>query len=118
MSYRTLAAWILAVLLVAGTFAVDRAHGQDPPPIADSTLTARVQSALAADRRLDGRQIEVRTRAGVVSLTGFVRTVEDIARAGALARGVRGVNRVTNGLRVANQPSRAWAPAAAGRTRA
>jgi len=40
MSYSTLAAWLLAVLLVAGTFAVDRAHGQDRPPIADSTLTA------------------------------------------------------------------------------
>jgi hyperosmotically inducible protein len=111
MTYPTLAAWALALLLVAGTFMVDRAYGQEP--VADATLTERVQSAIAKDRRL--ADIEVRTHEGVVRLTGFVRTVEDIARAGELARAVRGVLGVTNGLRVANQPSRARAPAAAGR---
>ena len=104
---RGFAAWMLAVLLVAGAFAADRALGQDKPPIADATITQRVQNAIARDRRLAGRHIEVHTHEGMVSLTGFVRSLEDIARAGELARAVRGVSGVTNGLRVANRPSRA-----------
>ena len=44
---------------------------------------------------------------GVVNLTGFVRTLEDIARAGAVAKQVSGVSAVRNGLRVADRPSRA-----------
>jgi osmotically-inducible protein OsmY len=44
---------------------------------------------------------------GVVRLTGFVRTLDDIARAGAVAKRVSGVSAVRNGLRVANRPSQA-----------
>jgi osmotically-inducible protein OsmY len=102
-----IAAWLLAVLLVAGTFAAVRSQAQDKRPIADSTITQDVQSAIAQDRILSDLRIEVRTLDGRVNLTGFVRSLEDIIRAGELARAVRGVSGVTNGLRVANRPSRA-----------
>ena len=36
-----LAAWILALLLVAGTFAAGRAPAQDRPPPGDSSITWR-----------------------------------------------------------------------------
>ena len=102
-----IAAWLLAVLLVAGTFAAGRSQAQDQPPIADSTITQRVQQAIAQDRVLANLHIEVRTQDGMVNLTGFVRSLEDIARAEDLARAVRGVSGVRNGLQVANRPSRA-----------
>jgi osmotically-inducible protein OsmY len=99
--------WLLAVLLVAGTFAASRVQAQDKPPVADAAITQRVQSALAKDAVLGGMEIRVATQDGMVSLTGFVRTLEDIAKAGALAQRVRGVTGVRNDLRVANRPSRA-----------
>lgn len=108
-----IAAWLLAVLLVVATFDAVRSQAQDKPqaqdkqPIADSTITQRVQRAIAQDRGLADLHIEVRTQDGMVNLTGFVRTLEDIARAGELARAVRGVSGVKNDLRVANRPSRA-----------
>ena len=82
-------------------------HAGAGRPIADSTITQRVQSAIAQDRDLANLHIEVRTQDGLVNLTGFVRSLEDIARAGELVRAVRGVSGVRNGLQVANRPSRA-----------
>ena len=40
-SLATLAAWILALLLVAGTFAAGRAPAQDRPPSGDPSTTWR-----------------------------------------------------------------------------
>ena len=95
------------MLLVAGTFAAGRAQAQEKRLIDDSTITQRVQNAIAQDR--DPRQPAHRGAHadGLVNLTGFVRSLEDIARAGELVRAVRGVSGVKNGLRVANRPSRA-----------
>lgn len=114
MRYRTamsrlpvLLAWLLAVLLVAATFAAGHSQAQDKAPVTDAAITERVQSALAKDAVLGGMDIKVATQDGMVSLTGFVRTLEDIAKAGALAHRVRGVTGVRNDLRVANRPSRA-----------
>lgn len=95
------------MLLVAGTFAASRAQAQEKRLVDDSTITQRVQRAIAQDRVLANLHIEVRTQDGMVNLTGFVRSLDDIARAGELARGVRGVSGVKNGLQVANRPSQA-----------
>lgn len=102
-----LAAWILAVLLVAGTFAAGNAQAQGKPVSVDAAITAQVQSALKKDAFLKNMDITVETNGAVVNLTGFVRSLDDIAKAGELARGVRGVEGVRNSLRVANRPSRA-----------
>jgi hypothetical protein len=106
-SLPVLAAWIMAVVLVAGTFAAVRSQAQDQVPSEDASITRRVESALAKDPFLRSQEIYVETQDGVVNLSGFVRSLEDIAKAGDLARGVRGVAAVRNGLRVANRPSRA-----------
>ena len=102
-----LAAWILAALLVAGTFAAVRSHAQDELPSADASITRRVESAFARDPFLRSQAIYVETHDGVVNLSGFVRSLEDIEKAGDLARGTRGVSAVRNALRVSNRPSRA-----------
>jgi osmotically-inducible protein OsmY len=100
-----LAAWLLAFLLVAGTFAAGNLRAQAEP--ADAGITAQVQHALAQDPNLGAMNIRVETHGAVVRLSGFVRSVDDIAKAGKLARAVRGVSAVKNGLRVQNRPSQA-----------
>ena len=101
------AMWILAVLLVVGTFAAGRAQAQDKAPFGDAAITQRVERALEKDPVLKLMDIKVQTQDGLVSLSGFVRSLEDAVKAGTLAHGVRGVSGVRNGLRVANRPSRA-----------
>src|ERR1041385_6426634 len=104
-----LAAWIAAGLLVPAPFAA----GPRPGPggrgatPADAAITQRVENALAKDPFLRSQEIYFETQNGVVNLTGFVRSLDGIARAEELARGVRGVSAVRNGLRVANRPSQA-----------
>jgi osmotically-inducible protein OsmY len=101
------AAVIAALLLVAVTFAATRVEAQGTPGSADFTISQGVESALAQDRTLRGLDISVETLDGVVNLRGFVRSLEQAAKAGDLARAVRGVIAVRNGLRLADRPSRA-----------
>src|SRR5690606_14518530 len=102
-----LARWLVAVLLLAGTFAACSVAAQGKPTSLDAAITTRVESVLAKHRHLGSMDIKVETHDSVVSLTGFVRSVADIADAGDLTRAVDGVSGVRNGLRVADQPSRA-----------
>jgi osmotically-inducible protein OsmY len=99
-----LAAWIAAFLLIAG---FDPGGANAQPVSADVSITQRVERAFASEPALRGMRIYVETHDGVVSLTGFVRSVDDIENAGELARAVRGVMAVRNALRVANRPTRA-----------
>lgn len=98
------AAWILATLLMA---AAGDAEAQGKPESPDTAITERVENALAKDPFLRAMHIYVETQDGVVNLTGFVRSLDDIVKAGELARAVSGVAAVRNSLRVANRPSRA-----------
>ena len=102
-----IAAWALAVLLVAATFAAGEARAQSKPASPDASITRQVERALAHDPFLRNMSIRVETNGGVVNLTGFVRSVDDIAKAGEVVRAVTGVSAVRNGLRVENRPSRA-----------
>jgi len=103
----TLAAWLLAIVLVAGTFAVSRVQAQDKPAWSDAAISEAVQRVLAKEVSLKGMDIHVQTLNGVVDLRGFVRSLQDIAKAERLAGAVPGVSAVRNALRVANRPSRA-----------
>jgi len=98
---------ILAMLILAATFGFGALQAQDKAGGSDASITRQIQQDLASDAALRGMEIHVETLDGVVNLTGFVRTLEDIARAGAVAKRVSGVSAVRNGLRVADRPSRA-----------
>lgn len=67
---------------------------------ADTAITAKVQAALAADRRLEVREpLEVRTRGGVVQLIGEAESASMVYRAVETTRNVEGVKDVdTNRL--------------------
>lgn len=92
-----------AIALVAAA----SAFAQDGQPVNDRKILFEVQSAIGSERSLAESDIQVESRGGVVTLKGFVRTMEDIATAGRIARGVRGVTGVTNSIRIAMRPSRA-----------
>ena len=68
----------------------------------DSAVTRDVRSALWRTPNLDASGIRVRTRLGMVTLTGWVPESRQIALAGHAARSVRGVRSVSNQLLLRN----------------
>lgn len=68
----------------------------------DSIVTASVKSALLADTSVNGLQIGVTTRKGVVQLSGFVDSNDQAERAIQIARTTDGVQGVNNGMSIKN----------------
>ncbi|SAK81922.1 transporter [Caballeronia fortuita] len=64
----------------------------------DATLAARVKAAIAADPGLKPLPVSVATYRGVVQLSGYVDSEVQIQKALAVARGVPGVQSVSNEL--------------------
>ena len=101
---RGLALGCAATFLMTGC--VDRQEEANAPAarttvgteIDDSVITARVKSALLADRDANSFDIKVETRKGQVQLSGFVDTEARIDSAIALVRKVEGVTGVENGM--------------------
>ena len=63
-------------------------------PLSDASITARVASAIHGDPALAGTDLTVNTSHGVVSLTGTVRSPEQVAEATARAQAPDGVVRL------------------------
>ena len=66
----------------------------------DTTLTTKVKAAIFNEPSLKVAQINVETFKSVVQLSGFVNSSADIAKAGSVARSVKGVASVTNDIRL------------------
>ena len=66
--------------------------------IDDSTITAKVKSALIDSDETKGGDIKVETRGGVVQLSGFVSTQAQKDAATRVVQAVTGVKSVENGL--------------------
>ncbi len=64
----------------------------------DSAITAKVKGAIFKDPALKVSQISVETYKGVVQLSGFVDSPDNIRRAGDIAASVPGVVSVKNDL--------------------
>lgn len=93
-------------LVIPAAAAADR----ETQPVNDATLTAKVKSALASDKSVQARDIEVETRDGVVQLSGFLGSDDAIAAALLRARSVEGVAEVRNDLTVRKDDRPAQAP--------
>ena len=75
------------------------ASAQAPAESSASTALAnRVQSALHASKVADPDQIKIEVEGGVVQLSGFVESEQDLEQALGAARAVRGVATVRNDL--------------------
>ena len=66
----------------------------------DSVVTAKVKKAIFDAPTLKSSEINVETYNGVVQLSGFVSSKDDIRTAVEVARGVKGVSSVKNDMRV------------------
>lgn len=64
----------------------------------DAMITARVKTALLADKEVEGLQLNVDTKSGVVTLSGEVKVTAQAGRAGKIASEIEGVAAVNNGL--------------------
>ena len=68
--------------------------------IDDTVITTKVKAAILNEETLKSAEINVETFKGVVQLSGFVNSEEDIAKAASVARGVKGVTSVKNDMRL------------------
>ena len=68
--------------------------------IDDHTLSSHVKKALKDDPRYKYDDVNVVTFKGVVQLSGFVNTKDQMHRAGDLAKTVKGVKEVQNNITV------------------
>lgn len=66
--------------------------------MSDSAITAKVKTALLAERGLPSSQIKVQTNDGVVQLSGFLNSQSEIDRAINVARNVKDVKSVENNM--------------------
>lgn len=101
---RAIAAAHLGLLITAFTFvgacSATRTQESAGEVIDDSTLTAKVKTALIQDPVTKAHEINVETYRGVVQLGGFVDSAEQKSRATEVARSITGVKDVRNDLRV------------------
>jgi hyperosmotically inducible protein len=66
----------------------------------DTTITAGVKAAIAREPDLKVSEIQVETRKGIVQLSGYVSSPDDIATVASVARTVKGVKSIKNDLRL------------------
>jgi osmotically-inducible protein OsmY len=64
----------------------------------DSAITTKVKAAILNEPTLKVFQVNVETFKGEVQLSGFVDSAQSAAKAGAVARSVKGVKSVKNNL--------------------
>jgi hyperosmotically inducible protein len=93
-------------LVVAALFAFGAATAMaaDAPssdqPMTDSYITTKVKAELASDSATPSRHISVKTKDGVVALTGTVDSADQKQKAEEDVRSVKGVKDVVNSLEV------------------
>jgi osmotically-inducible protein OsmY len=93
---------LLSIILIAGC-AGGTTSESTGEYLDDSVLSTKVRTSILGDSTLKLLQISVETYKGTVSLSGFVDSTAAMNRAVQLARTVKGVKSVHNGL-VVKQP--------------
>ena len=68
--------------------------------VADTLVTGKVKTAITTDNGMKDSDISVKTENGVVTLTGNVKSPEQVTLAAALAQRQEGVSRVENQVTV------------------
>ncbi|MDO8893708.1 BON domain-containing protein [Nitrosomonas sp.] len=102
---------VLTIMLIGGLSIAGCGKSSDNGPqtetkttvgteIDDTVMTTKVKSALLRDTGLESLDIKVETRKGVVQLSGFVDSQNQMDRAMAVAQGVDGVSNVDNKIRI------------------
>ncbi len=91
----------LSMTLILGSALTTFASRSAGVAIDDATITTKVKYELAEDVKFSTlKSVQVDTDRGVVTLTGKVHSKQEKKHAGALARKVKGVVKVSNMLSV------------------
>src|SRR5689334_19003974 len=88
------------VLLATLGCASTRAHESTGQYIDDSAITTKVKTAILNEPGLKVSEINVETFKGVVQLSGFVSSRDDVNSAVRVARAVGGVKSVKNDIQL------------------
>ena len=93
--------WAIALSALVGLAACagDATHRSTGQYVDDKTISARVNTALLADKDVKSSQIDVTTYNGVVQLSGFVESPEQAQHAVVVVQKVDGVKSVKNDMR-------------------
>lgn len=97
-SFRTTAAFALALGLALGACAQTGTSESTGAYVDNSAITGKVKTAILQDPSLKVMQIDVTTYKNVVQLSGFVDTPQIKSHAGTVASQVAGVASVQNNL--------------------
>lgn len=89
-----------SLLLIAAGCAGNSTTKSTGEFIDDSVITTKVKTAIFNEPTLKVLQINVETYKGVVQLSGFVDSAQNVTKAGAVAQSVNGVVSVKNDLRI------------------
>lgn len=89
----------MGVAFVGGC-AETRTHEASGQYVDDSVITTKVKAAILREPSLKVAEINVETFKGVVQLSGFVSSADDIPTAVRVAREVAGVTSVKNSLQM------------------
>ncbi len=93
---------LLAILAVAGAMgcaSTSKSEGTGEY-VDDTVITAKVKTAIFQEPTLKSSEINVETFKGVVQLSGFVASQDNIKLAAATAKTVKGVTSVKNDIRL------------------
>jgi len=93
---------IFAAFTLLGSMgcAATKSHEGTGEYIDDSAITTKVKAAILGEPGLKSAEINVETFKGVVQLSGFVSSRDDINKAVKVARDVNGVKSVTNNMQL------------------
>ena len=94
-----LAALMMTTVVGCASTSTDK-HETPGQYIDDAAITTGVKAAIVNAPTLKVSEINVETYKGVVQLSGFVSSAENIATASSVARSVKGVKSVKNDLRL------------------
>lgn len=97
--YTLLIVPLMGVLTISGCASTSTQFGTGEY-IDDSVITTKVKAAILKEETLKVAEINVETFKGVVQLSGFVSSQEDINRAVVITRKVAGVKSVKNDMLV------------------
>lgn len=102
MKYSSITTTLLAVLFFGNVAGCASTARQDSVRqyVDDSAITAGVKAAILNDPSLKVAEVNVETHHGVVQLSGFVSSADNVATASMVARTVKGVKSVKNDLRL------------------
>ena len=93
---------LLSIIAVAGLMgcASSAKHESTGQYVDDTAITAKVKKDIFDEPTLKSAEINVETFKGVVQLSGFVSSQDNVNTAMATARAVNGVTSVKNDMRV------------------